>query len=158
MAYNHNVLLGLVAAAFTATAALAGSHTSGQAEKAVKARKAHMGLNAFNLGILGAMAKGEVEFNADVAQGAANDLAALAMMSQASYWPEGSSSDDMEGTRALPVAWTDMAGIIEKAQALGAATTAMAAAAGTLEGVQAAIGPVGAACGACHKVYRKPDS
>ena len=117
-----------------------------------------MGLNAFNLGILGAMAKGEVEFNADVAQGAANDLAALAMMSQASYWPEGSSSDDMEGTRALPVAWTDMAGIIEKAQALGAATTAMAAAAGTLEGVQAAIGPVGAACGACHKVYRKPDS
>jgi cytochrome c556 len=34
---------------------------------------------------------------------------------------------------------------------------ALQGAAGTLDGLRASIGPVGGACGACHKAYREPQ-
>jgi cytochrome c556 len=82
----------------------------------------------------------------------------LATISQQGYWPAGSDSDAIEGTRALPAAWSDYQGVVKIAGDFGAATTALAAVAGTgLEEMKAAMGPVGGACGACHKAYRKPQ-
>ncbi len=158
MTLTRKTMLGLGAALIAATTAFAGGHSASPEEKAVKARQAHMQLYSFNLGILGGMAKGEMDFNADLAQAVAGDLATLATMSQAAYWLPGTTTDDMEGTNALPAGWEMMEDTMAKAMALGEAANAMAAAAGTLEGVQGAIGAVGGACGACHKATRKPQS
>ena len=101
MKTTRNILLGLTTAALTAGMVFAGSHTTPEGQ-AVAARHAHMDLYQFNLGILGNMAKGAVDFDEAVAMGAAKDLAALANMSQASYWIPGTSSTDIEGSRGPP--------------------------------------------------------
>lgn len=158
MALNRNVILGLAAATITATTVFAASHDSGPAENAIKARKAHMQLYAHNLGTLGAMAKGGMEYDAAAAQGAADNLVALATMNQMSYWVPDSSSMDSDNSRALPELWDKIPDAMAKGEALAAAAMAMQAAAGSLEGVQGAMGPLGGACGGCHKAYRQPDS
>ncbi|KMW57372.1 Cytochrome c' [Candidatus Rhodobacter oscarellae] len=150
-------LMGSFAAlAIAATTAFAGGHAG---NPAVKARKSHMQLYGFHLGILGGMAKGDTEYNAAAAQTAADNLAALATMNTMAFWVPGTSVDELgDETRALAKMWAADSTVIDKAMALGAAATAMQAAAGSLEGVQGAIGAVGGACGSCHKAYRGPSN
>ena len=139
------------------TAALAASH-GGELPPGVKARKAHMQLYAHNIGILGGMARGNAEYNAEAASAAAANLAALSKLNQMTYWVPGTDSDSLEGSRALPAIWENLPDVVEKAAALTAAADAMAATAGNgLEAVQAGMGALGGACGACHKVYQLPD-
>lgn len=127
-------------------------------DPAVKARKALMQLYAYNLGQLGAMAKEEAPYDAEAAGNAAANLAALSMLDQSTMWPAGTDSDSMEGSRALPDIWNNIDDVIMKSVALNEAAVAMEAAAGTdLASLQGAIGPVGQACGACHKAYRQPN-
>ena len=154
MSLKRILLTGLTVAAITSTSVFAAGHSTGN--KAVDARIAHMNLYSFNLGQLGAMAKGSMDFNADLATALASDLAALSSMSQAAYWPEGTSSDDVEGSRALAAGWEDPENAMKLAGGLAEASAALAEAAGTLEGLQGAIGAVGGACGACHKATRGP--
>lgn len=127
------------------------------AEKAIKARKAHMQLYAWNLGTLGAMAKGAVDYDAEAASAAANNLVALAGMSQQGFWPQGSDSTAMSGkTRAKSEIWSTYPEVTEKGKAMNAAVTELAAAAGAgLPALQGAIGGVGKSCGGCHKPYRE---
>ncbi|WP_425050443.1 cytochrome c [Psychromarinibacter sp. S121] len=155
MTFTRATLLGGIAATLAATAVFAASHAN--VEGAIKARQSHMQLYAFNLGILGNMAKGEVAFDADAAQAAADNLAALAAISQAAYWPEGSDADSVEGTKALPAIWESGSDIGAKVAAMTEAADAMAAAAGSLEGVQGAMGALGGACGGCHQTYRQTN-
>lgn len=125
---------------------------------AIKARQSQMRLYAFNLGQLGAMAKGAIEYNADQASAAAGNLALLSTLNAGAMWVPGSDSMSVSNTRALPELWDNMADVGAKAQALAAATAAMNDAAGNgLEALQAAMGPLGGACGACHKAYRAPE-
>ncbi|KGB82522.1 MAG: cytochrome C554 [Confluentimicrobium sp.] len=140
-----------------AGAALGASDEDMAVQAAIKARQAQMDLYAYNLGILGAMAKGDVEYNADIAGGAASNIVTLTSLDQSTLWPEGSDSMAAE-TRALPAIWDNFPDVMTKSQALVEAAVAMEAAAGTgIDGLRAAIGPLGGACGACHKVYRAPE-
>lgn len=124
---------------------------------AVKARKAQMSLYAFNLGILGNMAKGQADYDAAVAQGAASSLLALTRLDASQMWPAGSEQGAAAGSRAKPEMWNNMNDVIAKAMAMQAAAEAMDGAAGQgLEAMQAAMGGVGGACSACHKAYRGP--
>ena len=94
-----------IAAALAAStsAAFAGGHGG---NPAVKARQSHMQLYAHNLGILGGMARGNIEYDAGAAQAAANNLAALSTLDQRSYWVPGTSNAELgEATRALPALW-----------------------------------------------------
>ena len=100
MKFTRTALLGVAAAVTAGSVVFAASHAN--VEGAIKARKAHMGLNAFNLGILGNMAKGDMAYDAAAPQPAADNLAALAAMNTAAYWPAGSSLADVENTRARP--------------------------------------------------------
>lgn len=144
--------------AIATTAVFAASHAGGPFDGQITARQSHMKLYAHNIGILGGMAKGAIEYNADTASVAAANLASMASMSQATYWPQGSDSFDNENTGALPEIWENFPDVGAKGKALADATAAMSAAAGNgLADLQAAIGAVGGACGACHKVYRKPQ-
>lgn len=145
-------LAGLVAA----SAAFAQDNDAMAA--AVKARQAHMQLYSANLGVLGGMARGNMDYDAGAAQAAADNLAALAGMSQQFYWIPGSHAGAVEGTRALEVIWTD-GGITEKGAAFGDAVMAMqAAAGGGLESLQGAMGPLGGSCGGCHDGYRQSNN
>lgn len=148
--------LGLAIAAGAAT----GQDAQAKAlSDATKARQAQMQLYAFNLGQLGAMAKGEVAYDSAAASAAAGNLASLARLDQGRLWPEGSDEMGVDGSRAMPAIWENMPDVMTKAADLVTATTAMEAAAGTdLASLQAAMGAVGGACGACHKAYRVPSN
>ena len=141
--------------AVVAGLALAAGHGPSPAEQAIKARQAKMSLYSYNLGILGAMAKGEVDYNAESAGLAAGNLAALTSVYMPTAWMPGTDNVSMQGTRALPAIWASGSDIGAKAMALRDAAAAMAGAAGTdLAGLRGSIGDVGKACGGCHEPYR----
>lgn len=154
---KKSLVITAVVSASLASLAYAGSHSG---NPAVKARKAHMQLYAHNLGILGAMAKGEAEYNADAASAAANNLAALTQLSQMSYWAPGTSNAELgDETTALPAIWEEGSKAGEIGAQLAEATAALASVAGNgPEALGPALGPVGGACGACHKAYRQSDN
>ncbi len=151
------ILLALTCAAAVAGSAFAGGHAG---NPAVKARKAHMQLYAFNLGTLGAMAKGEVEYDAGAASAAASNLAAVASLNQMAYWAPGTSSDDLPGeSRSLPAIWEEGSKAGEIGASFAEAAAALAAVAGDGKDAMAgAMGPVGGACSECHKAYRAPNN
>lgn len=152
MLKTRALVLGLAGALFTASPIVA---QNADLPPAVTARKALMQLYAFNLGSLGAMAKGDVEYNAEAAQGAADNLVKLSSLAAGAMWPAGTDSAAVAGSRALPALWENFPDVMEKGGALAAAAGAMATAAGTdLASLQAAMGPLGGACGGCHKAYR----
>lgn len=145
-------VLGLVA-----TVAVGSSHVDPAVGAAIKARQSHMQLFAFNLGTLGGMAQGKIDYDADAAQIAADNLAALASVDFRPYFVVGSSNTDVERTRALPALWEDTDGVMSALATLQAATAGMAdSAGGGLEGLQTAMSALGGACGACHQAYRAP--
>lgn len=148
--------LGLAATALSASVLFAASH---EAENpAVKARQAVMTLYAFNLGTLGAMAQEKMPYDANTAAMAAKNLAALSHLDISAMWPADTDNFSIDGTRALPDLWANFPDVGAKAQALQVAADAMAAAAGTdLASLQAAMGPLGGACGDCHKAYRASE-
>ena len=149
------VSISALAAAALATAALAASH-GGSLPLEVKARQGHMTLYQLNAGALFGMAQEKIPYDAEAAAAAASNLAALAKLNQSAYWQEGTDSDSLEGTRALPALWDDIPRVIEISQSLSAAADTMAASAGDgLDAVKANIGAVGKACSDCHEAYRQ---
>ncbi|SMY07374.1 c-type cytochrome [Flavimaricola marinus] len=157
MKLNKTIALG-VAGILSATVVFADSHVDRAIQGAINARQSHMQLYAFNLGILGGMAQEQIPYDADMAAMAAGNLATLSTVSQAAYWPPGSDSAAVEGSRALPVIWEDFAGIAAEGQKFGEAVAALNEVAGTdLDSMKAAFGPVGGSCGSCHRAYRQPE-
>ncbi len=143
-------------------ALLAGANAamSGESEeKAVKARQALMQVYAFNLGQLGAMVKGEMDYNADLAKASADNLVKATSMNGMAMWPKGSSlADDgmAEKTWAKPEMWADGSDVGEKAKAMREAAVQMADVAGNgLDAVKAAMGGVGGGCKGCHEKFRQ---
>lgn len=150
-------IMSAVVGSVAVLASAEGHISDKQIAAGVKARQSQMQLYAFNLGLLGAMAKQETPYDAAAASDAAKNLAALASLSQTGYWLPGSDSDSVEGTRALPAIWASDSKVGEKGKDLMDAVFAMQSAAGKdLGALQTAMGPVGKSCGACHESYRKP--
>ncbi|WP_170529551.1 c-type cytochrome [Ruegeria arenilitoris] len=149
-----------VLAASLISVAVIGTAVAQESENpAVKARKAVMQLYAFNLGTLGGMAKGEVEYNAEAATRAAKNLVAVTQIDQSAMWPAGSDNVSDPSSRALPAIWENFPDVSAKGQAMAEAAVAMQAAAGQdVEALKAAMGPLGGACSACHKAYRAPKN
>ena len=126
-------------------------------EAAIGARKAQFQLFAFNLGVLGGMAQGRVDYDAEVAQTASDHLYHLTRSYNPALWPEGSDNASAQNTRALPAIWDNLEDFAQRYGALQTAAEAMQAAAGTdLASLQGALGGIGGACGACHDNYRAP--
>lgn len=124
---------------------------------AVDARQGQMQIMSLNIAVLGQMARGNTEYDADAAMAAAANLAAMGQLDQRFFWVPGTDTDTIEGTRALPVIWENADDVIRISGEFGTAAAALAEVAGDgLAPMQAALGPVGAACGACHDTYRQP--
>lgn len=137
--------------------ATAGGHGG---NPAVTARKAHMNLYQHNLTILGNMAKGEMDYDAEAAQAAADNIVALTNLSQRGYWSPGTSRDDLgEATRALPALWGEGSKAGEIGGQVRDAAVELAEVAGMDAGsLGPAVGKLGQACTACHKDYRYSDN
>lgn len=131
-------------------------------KKQIQARQSFMQVYAFNLGLLGAMAKGEADYDAKLAGAAANNLLAAAKMDNSAMWPAGSDAgaDGLKDkTRAKTKIWSSFPEVGEKHQALTDALTTMAAEAGNgLDAVRANIGAVGDGCKGCHEPFRAPKN
>ena len=142
-------------ALFTASSVFA--EDDGPHDKAIKARQALMQLYSFNLGILGGMAKGEIDYDADAATAAADNLLSAVSMNQSAMWPAGSHSEDAANrqNRALEAIWSTFPEITEKSKAMVTAATDMQAAAGNgLDALKGAMGGAGKSCKGCHDDFR----
>lgn len=150
----------LAAAALAAALATAPAPTLAQDEFAtqIAARKGQMQVMALHLGLLGGMARGNVPYDAETATVAAENLQAVALLHQDLFWPEGSGSDAIEGTRALPAIWENWDDFLAKHVALEEAVPGIVEAAGSgVEAIGPALGPIGQACQACHESYQLSD-
>jgi len=153
---KKKLLLALCGLSVLTSAAVFADGHSGPHDKSIKARQAMFQLYSYHIGVLSAMAKGDAEYNADIAMEVAKNLDAAANLGQSTFWPAGSdnSNEDNARTRALPVIWETFPAIAEKAEGLQKATANLVANAGTLDGLKGSVGDVGAACKACHDDYR----
>lgn len=152
--------LMIPAAAALVLGTLSTTIAAGEFDRQIKARQAVMQLYAFNLGQLGAMAKGDVAYDADKAGVAAANLNALVNMNNGAMWPQGSHMKANPGvTWAKEENWTMYPKAAEKGMALKAAAATMASEAGKgLDALRAAIGPVGGSCQGCHETFRAPKN
>jgi len=155
MKLSTKIISATLALSLGATAVYAAAHIN----SAVGARQAQMSLYGFNIGLLGGMAQGKIDYDADAAAKAASNLAALTALDQSRMWPQGSDNVALgaDATRAKPELWANFPDVAAKGMAVNAAAVAMAeAAGGGLDSLRGAIGPLGQACSACHKAYRAP--
>ncbi|MDI3337337.1 cytochrome c [Defluviimonas aestuarii] len=144
-----------------ATIAFTGAASAQEAPfaKQIKARQGIMVYRALNIGVLGAMAKGEVEYNAEAAQKAADALVSSGKLDVSMLYVPGSSNAENPDSTVKPEVFTEDLGIGAKAADFNTAAEAMqAAAGGGLDGLKAAMGPLGKSCGGCHEVARIPQN
>jgi len=125
-------------------------------EDEVEARQAHMQLVKYNMGILGSMAKGKRDYNAEIATAVAQDMLSAATMNNMTLWPAGSDNTvDGLNTKAKPGIWAADSEVMEKHMAWVKASENMAAEAGKgLPALKKAIGALGKSCKGCHKPYK----
>ena len=125
-------------------------------EKAIEARQAVMKLQSWYAGPLFGMAKGDIDYDADMARSYAEHLSMMADVDGGAMWPQGTDNVAYAGkTRALPEGWTNWEEAGKKAQALSEAAAALAAVAGDgLGALRSKIGAVGKACKGCHDDFR----
>ncbi|WP_071797060.1 c-type cytochrome [Natronohydrobacter thiooxidans] len=128
-------------------------------DPAVETRQGQFKLFIHNFGVMGAMAQGRIDYDAEMAQTAADNLFHVTRHDQSRLWPEGTDSMSIDGTRARPAIWDNLDDFAAKFGALQDATEALQGAAGDgLEAMQAAFGRTAGACQACHEVYREEAS
>jgi cytochrome c556 len=125
--------------------------------KAIKARQGEMQIRSFNLGPLFAMAKGEMEYNADKAAMMAGNLALMLSLNMGEAWPAGSDTDAYSGkTTALPKIWKTYPEIADYGKKYAEAVRELQAVAGNgQDALKSKIGAVGKSCKGCHDEFRE---
>lgn len=148
----------LALAAATLTFGAAPPAAAQDADTAVKARQSAMTLMSFNIGPLVGMARGDIEYDADLAQAAADSLSHVAQIDHGRFWVEGTHIENRDDTEALPAIWDDPEDFASKLADLRDASAAMQEVAGDgLAAVQGELRNLGGSCGACHDNYRVSD-
>ncbi|NKB64143.1 MAG: cytochrome c [Gammaproteobacteria bacterium] len=124
--------------------------------KLIEARKGEMQLRSFNAGPLFGMAKGKIEYNAELAASAANNLKTLMALDMGRAWPEGTGNDNYpDATRALPAIWSNYSDLVGYAEDYAKAVNDLAANAGNgVDALKANIGALGQSCKGCHDDMR----
>ena len=125
--------------------------------QAIEARHGFYQMLAINMGTLAGMAKGDIAYDEAAASTAAANIEALTKYDLPSLFIEGSGrGQTQEETAAKPDIWTNMDDFRSKFAGLGeAAAGASEAVKGGAEKVGPVVGKLGAACKACHDVYRE---
>lgn len=126
-------------------------------EKAIKARQGEMQLRAFNAGPLFGMAKGQIEYDAELAKKLAGNLKTLLDLDNGRAWAPGSHNEAYPGkTTALPKIWDTYPEIADYGKNYAKAVNELAAVAGNgRDSLRAKVGDLGKACKACHDDFRE---
>ncbi len=129
-----------------------------QAATAAENRQAVFKLLGVNIGPIVGMARGEVPFDAALAERNARRMAALAPMIPELFAAMDTREYDVE-TEALPAIWENPDDFAEKAMALESAALAFAegAASGDQATTLGGLRSLGGTCGNCHDSYRVDD-
>lgn len=128
-------------------------------EKAIKARQGEMQLRSFNAGPLFGMAKGQVDYDAELAGKLAGNLKLMLDLDNGRAWAPGSHNEAYPGkTTALPKIWDTYPEIADYGKNYKQAVTALAAAAGNgVDVLKPAVGDLGKACKGCHDEFREKN-
>lgn len=159
-----NILKALAVAAVLALPALtlpslvAAQSDDEVREGALEARHGFMKMLGINMGQLAGMAKGEIPYDEAAASRAAANITALSQYDASSLFIDGTSTDEIQDSEALPAIWQNREDFNAKFATL---TEAAAGSADAVKGGQGNVGPVlqklGGSCKSCHDDYRKAD-
>lgn len=145
--------------AATALGALIATTAMADPNPAIEQRQGQFKLFIHNFGVLGSMAQGRIDYDADLAQTAADNLFHLTRHDQARLWPEGTDSASVEGTRASAAIWENLDDFVAKFVAAQNAAEGLQSVAGDgLDALRPAVGAIGGTCQACHQAYRDEAS
>jgi len=125
-------------------------------KNAIKARQAEMQLRSFNLGPLFGMAKGKIDYDAEMAKKLAGNLKLMLDLDNGRAWAPGSDNEKYAGdTRALPKIWTTYPEIGNYGKKFAMAVNELAAVAGDgPDALKSKLGAVGKSCKGCHDEFR----
>ena len=125
--------------------------------KLIKARQGEMQLRAYNVGPLFAMAKGEMEYDAEMAAKLANNLKTQLSLDIGGAWKQGTDIEAYPGkTTSLGKIWTTYPEISEYGKKYAKAVNELAAEAGNgRDALKSKIGAVGKSCKGCHDEFRE---
>jgi cytochrome c556 len=128
-------------------------------KNAIKARQGEMQLRQFNLGPLFGMAKGKIDYDAEMATILAGNLKLMLDLDNGRAWAQGSDNENYAGkTRALPKIWTTYPEIADYGKKFAMAVNEMAAVAGDgRDALKSKLGAVGKACKGCHDEFREEE-
>ena len=158
MIIRRTAVIGFVAGASAALlATLAAGQDQETLEKAVAARQGLMKLIVWEAGPLFAMAKGDMPYDAGVAEANAKDLDTLAQYgADALFLPGTSNAEFGDKTAALPSIWEKQTDFVHNFDAMREQTANVAAEAGKGQPeLTAAVAAMGKACGNCHENFRQ---
>lgn len=149
------LLVAALALAVAAPATIIAVHAQESAQDAIAARQALMRANGGAAGLSGAMLKGDLDYNPQVARAAIATMRGVAL-SLGAHFPEGSAG---EGTKAAPAIWEkpdEFAALIEKLKNDTAAAVETAGKDGPadLDAFKAAVTPILSDCQSCHEQFR----
>ncbi|MEJ8811436.1 cytochrome c [Variovorax ureilyticus] len=121
-----------------------------KAEDAVKYRQSAMFIQSQNVARLGAMASGRAPYDAAVAVANAEVVAQISRLPWAGFAP------GTEGGKAKSEIWREQAKFKELSERLMADADKLlvAAKAGSVDALKAAMGPLGETCKSCHDTFR----
>ncbi|MBT8434338.1 MAG: cytochrome c [Gammaproteobacteria bacterium] len=125
--------------------------------KLLKARQGEMQLRSFNVGPLFGMAKGKMDYNAELASKLANNLKTQLDLDMGRAWKQGTANDAYPGkTTALPEIWTTYPEIADYGKKYAKAINELAAVAGNgADALKSKMGAVGKSCKGCHDEFRE---
>jgi cytochrome c556 len=126
-------------------------------EKAIKARQGEMELRSFNAGPLFAMAKGNIDYDANLASKFAANLKLLNDLDNGRAWAKGSDNENYPGqTAALPKIWTTYPEIADYGKKYVMAVNDLAMVAGNgPDALKSKLNALGKACKGCHDEFRE---
>lgn len=150
-----NAAVALFAGALSA--AMPGLAYGGETEEyAIGARRGYFSLVGWEFGPLGAMAKGEMAYDAAAASAHANNLKLLTGYDVLPLFLPGTTKEAYAGkTRALPKLWEEIEDAKANYEDFKTELAKLAEVAGNGEdALKVQVKAVGKTCGGCHKPYR----
>lgn len=142
-----------IAAILTASLSIGTAFAQAKPESQIEYRKSAMTVVARSFGALGAMAKGDIPFNKDVATRHATVLSSLSDLPLAAG-AYGPGTDKGAPTKADPKVFSEPEKFKAAYDKFTAATRALPAAAGDLASLKVAVADLGKTCKGCHDDYR----
>ncbi len=136
---------GLLATSLPASAQFA------KAEDAIKYRQSAFTLMTTHMGRLGAMARGDVAFDAAAAQASARVVEVVSHLPWDAF-PAGSNTG---AAKVKGDPWKDAATFSRFQDELKAQTAKLPAAVATLDGLKGQVGATSRACRNCHEQFRE---